>query len=225
MKVRASLSLLLFAALPAQEEAAVIVVGPCARWQLDPATTATVLAAISAAAPREDAVLDRVVLLRVAGSDTVAVAIDVAAMVRRGDTKDNVQIAGGDVLFVPSRRGDGEPWTGVQAVQAARALLPAEVTLRAAVLRALRADSVVSAREACLAAAGTRCAEVVPALLACLQRPPALAREAAQALGMLGGQAAVAVPHLERLLQHDDRGLREAARAALRRIRVEAPPR
>jgi hypothetical protein len=220
--VRRAAAVLFAGALAAQ--APVFVVGEAAATTVPCAAYENLLGAIGKADPKPDAALDSVVLLRLRERDSLAVVVDVGAMVRTGRGARNLQLMPGDVIYVPPRHAAAPRPTPDELVDAARRALLASAIAderRAWLQRDMlvHTGDRVARHQAALDLAHSSERELaVRLLVSALDCDASIAREAATALGTMGAAAKAALPVLERLRDHRDADLRARVAAAIRQI-------
>lgn len=168
------------------ERPSVAVIGQAARGAIPWRKKLTVLDAVLLARPRPDADLESVAVLRTAGLAVHVLEVDVRSMLRRGDTATNVVLQPGDLVVVPVTTGreDG-----------------------------MRIDRRVFEELAVVDDSGLAPGRRVRLLAWRLETDVDSARRQriVAELGLLGEQAAPAVPHLVRALGAEPRIAAEAA--------------
>src|SRR5262249_45413669 len=155
---------------------------------------------------------------------SIAVVVDVQAMILTGLTATNLQLLPGDVIYLPPRPAAGPPPTRDELLDAARrALLASAIAgerqawLQREVL--VHAGDRVARHQAALdLAQSSERALAVRLLVGALECEPAIAREAVTALGTMGAAAKAALPALELLRDHRDADLRARVAAAIRQV-------
>lgn len=182
----------------------------------------TILDVVRVVGLRRTAALERVTLLRPGEDALLVVTIDVLAMVTTGDTKGNVVVNDNDIVVVPARAGVG----GDVGALLTDATLTALSDSKRAMLHAWCLENTTDARRLHdsiveLSKLGATGRVACQALARKLAGPPALAGEAAVALGMLGVAAAPALPALARHAAGPDKQLAARCKAAIRVIESE----
>jgi hypothetical protein len=184
----------------------------------------TVLEAMSRARTTTLADLEQVVIVRLGPTALLTVVVDVRAMILTGNTTRNALLQHGDVLFVPRARRPARRSDADVVDEALDAILAANATEGAkAVIWAHRLTHHADPDARALAALevgklGSAAAPVVAQLVQALEQDRRVAREAIVALGMIGPDAAAAIPALQKLTGHEDRQIRERAKATLRQV-------
>lgn len=183
----------------------------------------TVFDAFLAAKVGRSAHREGLVLVRCTSDQVLTLRIDMMRMLETGDTKANVVLRDGDLLFVPSQAMAAK--TEIEVVDAMRSDAPADapspvVRARLAAWRLLvekdapRRQALVEQFGAC----GAHGACVVAPLAAALAGDAGIARAAATALGMIGATAAPALDALRRHADSKDVQLAARCKAAIRAI-------
>jgi len=210
-------------------QAPVFVVGEAETTSRPCAADETLLRAIAGAAVKPTAALDSVVVLRLDERDSIAVVVDVRAMILTGNTAKNIAMLPGDVIHLPPQ--PSAPLTRDELLDAARRALLASAIAgerRAWLQREVlmhTGDRVARHQAALDLAQGSDRALAVRLLAGALECEPTIAREAATALGTMGAAAKAALPALRQLREHRDADLRARVAAAVRQIEtaVESP--
>lgn len=208
---------------PAAAPPAVTVLGEAEVGSLPLGEPMTVFDAFFAAKVRATAHREGLVLVRCAPDGVLTLRIDMMRMIKTGDTKQNVLLRDGDLLFVPNRAmaAKGE----IEVVDAMRREAPADALSAAARARLaawrLLVEKDAPRRQALVEEFGAyaeHAAAVVAPLAAALAGDAAIARDAATALGMVGASAAPALPELRRHAEGKDAQLAARCKAALRAV-------
>jgi hypothetical protein len=227
-----ALSVILLSPLAAQETAkktpgAITVLGEIENAMVPTVDNMTLLDVVVAAKVAKQGDLEQVVLVRFGGDQLLALCVDVRAIVKTGDTKNNVLVRDGDIVVVPKKGSMRDAKTAFAVLDRAMNLLVDKgltAARRAEILGwRLGNDPDVRVRQVAaseLGKLGADAASAVGPLMAALTKEPVVAREAVTALGMIGVGAKAALPALQGLGSHEDVHLRERARVAERQIRA-----
>lgn len=188
----------------------------------------TVLEAITKVKVASDADLASMVVIRISEKSLHTLMVDLRHMILTGDTKHNVRLEAGDIVFIPEKSETRTKKTR-DSIRPVFMYLQGALDTKPDAATALTIHLYFSTHHPetnvrrkhvlALGAMGKAATRAVPVLVEATRQRGRVGEDAITALGMIGPAAKAAIPALETLAKHEEARLRERAKAALKSIR------